>query len=570
MALKMRLGDRLVENGLITSQQLEKALAKHAITGEKLGQTLVAMGFLQQDDLMKTLAADAGIPYVLLTDVEPEHSAIAIVPENIARRHTALPLRQENGRLLVAMDNPFDMEAVTAIERASGRPIKVVAAPRDSITSLLRRAYHGDLAFTPPPAGASRPAGAVPVPPSIAPPRTAAPGPRDVQLRGGPSDAPEEGASAAKLVDEIITRGTSLGATDIHIEPFEEVMKVRYRLDGLLQEGATYPKSLQPAIMSRIKIMAGLDIAETRLPQDGRVRIRSDGRHIDLRVSTFPTLHGEDLVLRILDRSRVALNLDRLGIESEDLHLLRAAFHKPHGIIPVTGPTGSGKTTTLYSAMVELNSRERCIITLEDPIEYELASIRQSQINVRAGLTFPSGLRSILRHDPDTILVGEMRDAETVQIALTAALTGHLVLTTLHTNTAAGAIPRLLDMGAEPFVLASSILMVASQRLVRILCKDCKTPTEVTPSIRERFGLNDVQLFAARGCNSCRQTGYKGRIGIFEFLPMTEQVVAGIYERRPAEEIHRLSGRPTLQQDGLKKVRAGTTTLDELLRVTVA
>lgn len=570
MALKMRLGDRLVENGLISSQQLEKALAKHAITGEKLGQTLVAMGFLQQDDLMKTLAADAGIPYVLLTDVIPEHSAIAIVPENIARRHTALPLRQENGKLLVAMDNPFDMEAVTAIERAAGRTIKVLAAPRDSINSLLRRAYHGDLAFNPATANQQKPA---PVPPSIAPPRTASLGPRDLGPRDVQSRQPEpaeENASAAKLVDEIITRGTALGATDIHIEPFEEVMKIRYRLDGLLQEGATYPRALQPSIMSRIKILAGLDIAETRLPQDGRVRLRTDGRHIDLRVSTFPTLHGEDLVLRILDRSRVALNLERLGIEQEDLHLLRAAFHKPHGIIPVTGPTGSGKTTTLYSAMVELNSRERCIITLEDPIEYELAAIRQSQINVRAGLTFPSGLRSILRHDPDTILVGEMRDGETVQIALTAALTGHLVLTTLHTNTAAGAIPRLLDMGAEPFVLASSILMIASQRLVRILCKECKTPTEVTPSIRERFDLKDVQLFGTRGCNACRQTGFKGRIGIFEFLPISEQVVTAIYDRRPAEEIHRMSGRPTLLQDGLKKVRAGITTLDELLRVTVA
>ncbi len=564
MALKMRLGDRLVENGLISTQQLEKALAKHAITGEKLGQTLVAMGFLQQDDLMKTLAADAGIPYVLLTDVEPEHSAIAIVPENIARRHTALPLRQENGRLLVAMDNPFDMEAVTAIERASGRPIKVVAAPRDGITSLLRRAYHGDLAFTPPGQTPPRAAGGQPIPPSIAPPRTAAPGPRDTR-----GVEPEEGASAAKLVDEIITRGTALGATDIHIEPFEEVTKVRYRLDGLLQEGATYPRALQPAIMSRIKIMSGLDIAETRLPQDGRVRIRSDGRHIDLRVSTFPTLHGEDLVLRILDRSRVSLNLERLGIEPEDLHLLRNAFHRPHGIIPVTGPTGSGKTTTLYSAMVELNNRESCIITLEDPIEYELATIRQSQINVRAGLTFPSGLRSILRHDPDTILVGEMRDSETVQIALTAALTGHLVLTTLHTNTAAGAIPRLLDMGAEPFVLASAVLLVASQRLVRVLCKECKTPTEITPTVRERFGLEGVQLFGIRGCPSCRQTGYKGRIGIFEFLPITEEIVNAIYDRRPAEEIHRISGRPTLLQDGIKKVKAGVTTLDELLRVTV-
>lgn len=557
MALKMRLGDRLLERGLITPQQLEKGLAKHAMTGDKLGKTLVDMGYLQQDDLMKTLASDAGIPYMLLNDVEPEHAAIAMMPEMIARRHTALALRIENGRLLVAMENPFDMEAVTSIERSAGRPIKVVVAPRDGITSLIRRAYHGDLAAAAaaPPSG-PRSGGAPAGPPAQGP-------------RGPRPEPPEEGATAAKLVEEIIARGTGLGATDIHIEPFEEVTKVRYRLDGLLQEGATYPKTMQNAIMSRVKIMAGLDIAETRMPQDGRVRIRTDGRHIDLRVSTFPTLHGEDLVLRILDRSRVALNLEKLGIEKEDLQLLRSVFQRPHGIIPVTGPTGSGKTTTLYSALVELNNRERCIITLEDPIEYELAQIRQSQINVRAGLTFPTGLRSILRHDPDTILVGEMRDSETVQIALTAALTGHLVLTTLHTNTAAGAIPRMLDMGAEPFVLASSILMVASQRLVRTLCTQCKTLADVTPTIRERFDLGDTPLYANRGCQACRHTGYKGRIGIFEFLPMTEDLIPAIYDRRPAEEIHRMSGRPTLLQDGLKKVRSGITTLDEVMRVTV-
>lgn len=558
MALKMRLGDRLVERGLITTQQLERGLAKHAVTGDKLGKTLVDLGYLQQDDLMKTLAADAGIPYLLLNDVEPEHAAIAMMPEMIARRHTALAIRIENGRLLVAMENPFDMEAVTSIERASGRPIKVVVAPRDTITSLMRRAYHGDLAASS--------SAATPVGPRSDGKTNASPSSQPPRAR---VEIPEEGATAGKLVDEIIARGTALGATDIHIEPLEEITKVRYRLDGLLQEGATYPKTMQNAIMSRIKIMAGLDIAETRLPQDGRVRIRTDGRHIDLRVSTFPTLHGEDLVLRILDRSRVALNLERLGIEKDDLQLLRSVFQRPHGIIPVTGPTGSGKTTTLYSAMVELNNRERCIITLEDPIEYELAQIRQSQINVRAGLTFPAGLRSILRHDPDTILVGEMRDSETVQIGLTAALTGHLVLTTLHTNTAAGAIPRLLDMGAEPFVLASSLLLVASQRLVRLLCPQCKTVADVTPTIRERFDLGDIPLYGARGCPACRHTGYKGRIGIFEFLPITPELVPVIYERRPAEEIHRMSGRPTLLQDGLKKVRAGVTTLDEIMRATV-
>jgi type II secretory ATPase GspE/PulE/Tfp pilus assembly ATPase PilB-like protein len=285
-------------------------------------------------------------------------------------------------------------------------------------------------------------------------------------------------------------------------------------------------------------------------------------------VSTFPTLYGEDIVLRILDRGRVALQLERLGIESDDLLLLRTALQRPHGLIPVTGPTGSGKTTTLYAALAELNSGERSIITLEDPIEYEMPQIRQSQVNVRAGLTFASGLRSILRHDPNIILVGEIRDQETMQIALSAALTGHLVLTTLHTTTAAGTIPRLLDMGAEPFVVASAVNMLVSQRLIRVLCTHCKVKVDLSPAVRKRFGLEEATLYGPKGCAHCRNTGFKGRIGIYEILPMSPDVVAGIYERTPPEQIHRDSGRPTLLQDGLRKIRAGVTTLDEILRVT--
>lgn len=556
MAVKTRLGDRLLESGLITRHQLDKALEKHVSTGQKLGKTLVDLGYLHPDQLMKTLCEDAGIPYMPLGDAVPAPAALATIPETVARRFNSVPLRIENGRLLIAMADPFDMDALTSLERTAAKPIKQASGPRDDIAGLLRRAYQS--------------VGQVPTSPPIE--RAVGdqlPGFIPTGVGARTSDAPlEETATAAKIVEEIIRRGTALGATDIHIEPLEEVTKVRYRLDGLLQDGGAYPRTMQAALTSRIKILAGLDIAETRLPQDGRVRIRADARHIDLRVSTFPTLHGEDIVLRILDRSRTALNLERLGIEAEDLKLLRAAFLRPHGLIPVTGPTGSGKTTTLYSAIVELNNRERCIITLEDPVEYELAQIRQSQINVRAGLTFASGLRSMLRHDPDTILVGEMRDAETVQIGLTAALTGHLVLTTLHTNTAAGAIPRLLDMGAEPFVLTSSVLLIISQRLVRTLCKECKTITEVTDPVRERFALGNATIFAAHGCTACRGSGYKGRIGVFEFLPMTNEINTAVYQRRPAEEIHRISGRPTLFEDGLRKVRAGVTTLDELMRVT--
>jgi type IV pilus assembly protein PilB len=558
MAVKTRLGDRLLESGLITRHQLDKALEKHVSTGQKLGKTLVDLGYLHPDQLMKTLCEDAGIPYMTLGDMTPAPAALATIPEQVARRYNSVPLRIENGRLLIAMADPFDMDALTSLERTAAKPIKQASGPRDDIAGLLRRAYQN---------GAQINTAVAPTIERVISDHLPGFIPTGVTARAG--DTPvEENATAAKLVEEIIRRGTTLGATDIHIEPLEEVTKVRYRLDGLLQDGGAYPRTMQAALTSRVKILAGLDIAETRLPQDGRVRIRADSRHIDLRVSTFPTLHGEDIVLRILDRSRTALNLERLGIEPEDLKILRAAFLRPHGLIPVTRPTGSGKTTTLYSAIVELNNRERCIITLEDPVEYELAQIRQSQINVRAGLTFASGLRSMLRHDPDTILVGEMRDAETVQIGLTAALTGHLVLTTLHTNTAAGAIPRLLDMGAEPFVLTSSVLLVISQRLVRTLCKECKTVTDVTDAVRERFALGNATIYAAHGCSACRGSGYKGRIGIFEFLPMTPELNAAVYQRRPAEEIQRISGRPNLLEDGLKKVRSGVTTLDELLRVT--
>jgi type II secretory ATPase GspE/PulE/Tfp pilus assembly ATPase PilB-like protein len=369
-------------------------------------------------------------------------------------------------------------------------------------------------------------------------------------------------------VDDIIRRGVELAATDIHIEPLDDVIRVRYRIDGLLNDGPTFPKSAQSSLISRMKILSMLDIADSRLPQDGRTRLRFGGRSIDLRVSTFPTLHGEDIVLRILDRGRVTLQLERLGIESDDLLLFRSALQRSHGLIPVTGPTGSGKTTTLYAALMELNTGEHAIITLEDPIEYEMAQIRQSQVNVRAGLTFASGLRSILRHDPDIILVGEMRDQETMQIGLSSALTGHLVLTTLHTTTAAGTIPRLLDMGAEPFVIASAVTMFVSQRLVRVLCTQCKTTVDVPAAVRKRFELEDVTLYGPKGCTHCRGSGYRGRLGIFEVLPMSPDIVTAIYERTPPEQVHRDSGRPTLMQDGMRKVRAGVTTLDEVLRVT--
>ena len=576
MSRRIRLGESLVEAGLINQAQLEEALARKTTTGERIGEALVALGHITERDLVRTLAKDADIPFLESNELRVDPTVVSLVTAAAAKTNNLVPLRADGRALVVAMSNPFDIGVIRSLERASGRQIRTVTGDPVVISQLVEVHYGGNGRGSHADAAGGRPSwtnrasttGIAAVAPmaSLSTPTPAAAsafGAQNVRQLVGI----EEGQTAAELADGIIKRGVNVAATDIHIEPLEEIVQVRYRVDGVLQDGAAYPKALQAALMSRIKILSGLDIAESRLPQDGRAKIRIENRSIDLRVSTFPTIHGEDVVLRILDRGRVALQLDKLGIDPGDVDLLRTALRKPFGLMPVTGPTGSGKTTTLYSALLELTTGERCIITLEDPVEYEVQHIRQSQINVRAGLTFASGLRSILRHDPDIILVGEMRDQETVQIALSAALTGHLVLTTLHTTTAAGAIPRLLDMGAEPFIVASAISLIASQRLVRALCPECRAPLQLPRAAAERFSLVGEQVFGPRGCPACRQSGYRGRIGIFEFLPIDESIVACIYERRSSDDIRRISGRPTLLDDGLRKVRAGVTSLDEVLRV---
>ena len=582
MAVRRWLGDTLLNAGLVTRPQLDEALAVQNTTGQKLGQTLVSLGYLTDAGLLQTLCADAGIPFLTDTEIQPESGAVGLIPIELARSHAVIPLKLESRHLVLAMADPFDLLTIRALTRAAGRSLRVVGAQREAVLRAIEKAYAANAGA----ASAGRvnvamaSGAAAPVSPPVASPprlelaRGSDAAPRPLNRSGQPAQAPgavaptEDQGSAAGVVDDIIRRGVELSATDIHIEPADDSIKVRYRIDGLLTEGPTFPKATQSALISRVKILSTLDIADSRLPQDGRARVRFGGRSIDLRVSTFPTLHGEDIVLRILDRGRVALELEKLGIEPDDLLLLRTALQRSHGIIPVTGPTGSGKTTTLYAALNELNTGDRAIITLEDPIEYEMPQIRQSQVNVRAGLTFASGLRSVLRHDPDIILVGEIRDQETMQIGLSAALTGHLVLTTLHTTTAAGTIPRLLDMGAEPFVVASAVTMFVSQRLVRVLCAQCKAKQEVPTAVRKRFSLEDAVLYGPRGCTSCRGTGYRGRLGIFEVLPMSPDIVTAIYEKTAPEQIHRDSGRPTLLQDGMRKVRAGVTTLDEILRVT--
>jgi type IV pilus assembly protein PilB len=562
MSRRARLGESLLESGLITPTQLDEALKRRDESGERIGEALIALGYVSERDVMRVLAQDADVPFLEPAELIVSPDAVTLVPSVIARAQTVIPLRQEGRALVVAMANPFDLGAVRSLERATSRAIRVVASDPAEIAGLVEYHYGSG-------AGTSSNGDAAARARANWAPRGATPGAPSESVPAGLRSlvSVEQGSTAAELVEDIVRRGVDLASTDIHIEPLENLVQVRFRVDGILQNGPSYPKSLQAALMSRIKIISSLDIAESRLPQDGRAKYTVGGRHIDLRVSTFPTIHGEDVVLRILDRGRVTLNLESLGIETSDIALLREAMAKPFGLLPVTGPTGSGKTTTLYSALVELNKGDRCLITLEDPVEYEVERIRQSQINVRAGLTFASGLRSMLRHDPDVILVGEMRDQETVQIALSAALTGHLVLTTLHTTTAAGAIPRLLDMGAEPYIVASAISLIVSQRLIRVLCNECKAPLELPAAVRTRFNLGEGTIYGPVGCATCRQRGFRGRQGIFEFLPITEEIVTSVYDRRSSDDIRRAANRPTLLDDGLRKVRAGTTTLDEVLRV---
>jgi type IV pilus assembly protein PilB len=562
------LGERLLESGLLHESQLWQALQAQQSTGEQLGQVLVRLGYVEESHVTRMLCEDAGIPFTSLEGVEVEPEWLGMIPEQLAKDSMVLPLGDRGGVLVVALADPFDLATIHSVERTTGRPVTVVGAPRDRLADLVERAYLNGVDARPGPDGVVHSRGAAAAGSGGGSPGVPPGGGRALALVQQPADElAEPVGNTAQIVEDILQQGITLGATDIHIEPTAEAVEVRYRLDGILRKGPSFSKALQSALLTRIKISGELNIAESRMPQDGRMRLRTGGREVDLRISTFPTMHGEDLVLRVLDRGRVALRLDTLGLDQRDLDLFRDILARPHGLILITGPTGSGKTTTLYSALAEINRGDRCILTLEDPIEYELDGVRQSQINLRAGLTFASGLRAMLRHDPDVILVGEMRDQETAEIGLRAAMTGHMVLTTLHTNTAAGAIPRLLDMGIEPFALASSLQLAVAQRLVRLLCRECREEAEVPTVVRRRFGLEDATVYRPHGCSVCNHTGYRGRVALFELLPITEEVALSIYERRADDEIQRLSNRPTLFDTGLARVRTGDTSLEELLRI---
>jgi general secretion pathway protein E/type IV pilus assembly protein PilB len=551
--------DKLTDASLLDEQSAAR-VRKLVDEGSSLCQALNACAVPEEQSL-RFLAEELGYTFVELEKQAIRKEFLLKFPARILLEQHILPL--ENGEGIVAViHDPFDTTGVDELRLATGKDFLIALAPLAEIDRCAKK-YLG--------------VGADTVQSMIS-----EAGENGFQVIE--TDADEdmdltqeaEGASIIRFVNQILTEAIELRATDVHIEPFEEELRVRYRVDGVLQQAsiAKEVKQFQLAIVSRLKILARLDIAEKRVPQDGRIKIRIAGRDIDVRVSVIPMLYGEAVVLRLLDRMSVLLGMDKLGMSDRDLRLSERILERPHGIILVTGPTGSGKTTTLYAALSQINDVERKIITIEDPIEYQLNGINQIQVSRKAGLTFASGLRSILRHDPDVVLVGEIRDMETAEIAVQASLTGHLVFSTLHTNDAPSAMTRLVDMGIEPYLVSSSLEAVLAQRLVRVICPECKgeAPAAERDALRAQYGeeLPEV-LYRGRGCRECGQTGYHGRLGIFEFMMITDDLRSLILENASARDLRRLAtkqGMMSLREDGFRHLREGRTTIEEILRVT--
>ena len=555
MAEREPIGSVLVESGLVSEYEMMRARSLQAETGEPLTGILVAEGMVDDVALAQAVASHIGVGYVSLNDVTIDPAAAALIPESLARRYGAIPLQFEDDALVVAMADPGNVLVVDDIRAITGLRIIPKVATRTEIDDAVRRLGRYDDSV-------SDLADLV--------------GDEVAEEDLSKVEAAVEEAPIVKLVNTLISRAVNERASDLHIEPGERDLRVRFRIDGVLHEIMSTPRSVSGAVVSRLKIMADLDIAERRVPQDGRVSLRVAGRQIDLRVATLPTIYGEKVVLRILDKEDAVLDLKALGFLPYSMARFEKSYTKPYGAILVTGPTGSGKTTTLYSALNILNHPDRHIITVEDPVEYRLPGVVQVQVNRKAGLQFATVLKSILRSDPDVVLVGEVRDTETAKIAVEAALTGHLVLTTLHTNDAASSVNRLVDMGVEPYLVASALDSILAQRLARRLCDRCKESKPASPEIITQMGLDPesgpVTLYQAVGCKSCSDTGYRGRVSINEVLLVSEEIQRMAVERRPSDEIKHLAveqGMKTLRQDGMEKVKLGMTTLEEVLRVVV-
>lgn len=548
-----KFGDILVESRLLTQKQLEQALDLQKKTGLRLGQVLVAQGWVTDLDVAGAIAQQLGLPFVPDHELKPRADAARLIPETMARRLLVLPLQQQEGELLLAMVDPFNVFAMDEVRNMTGLAVQPAVVTERGLVRAIQQVYRLQSL-----------SGKAAVPHRAEAPEVAL-----ADAGGGAEDAPVVG-----LVNTIIDRAIDERASDIHIEPTEHELRVRFRVDGVLREALTAPKSAQGPVVSRIKIMARLDISERRIPQDGRFQVRDSKRDIDLRVSTLPTIHGEKAVIRLLNKRHGITGLEHLGFSVETLSRYLQVIQAPHGMILVTGPTGSGKTTTLMATLQHLNTPEKNIITIEDPVEYHLPGVNHVQVNPKAGLDFASGLRSILRQDPNIIMVGEIRDGETADIAVKSALTGHLVLSTLHTNSAAGALTRLIDMDIEPYLIASSVVAVMAQRLARALCIRCKEPYTLGEKAPERTLLalpaRPIHLFRAVGCNACHNTGYQGRVGLHELLVITPELRQLVTEKRPTNELEAAAlatGMKRLVSDGVEKAMAGETTLEEVLRV---
>jgi len=559
-----RLGELLLEKGLITEKQLEQALEEQKKTGKLLGRVLVDLGFVKDEDILAVLGAQTGMKEVDLSTIDVPPQLLEKVPAPLAKAYKIVPIRMEGNTLVVAMGDPLNIQALDDLRFLLDCDVKGVISNEQAVNEAIDRLYGGEM-------------------------ETVEDLLKELEAEAAPLEEREEEAEdvetleqlahevpVVKLLNLVLIQAIKDKASDIHFEPFEDQFRIRYRVDGVLYEMVPPPKHFALAVTTRIKVMADMDIAERRLPQDGRITLHIGGREIDLRVSSIPTVHGESIVMRVLDKSVLMLPLEKLGLAPDDLKKVEKLIRKPNGIILVTGPTGCGKTTTLYAALRKINTPEVKIITVEDPVEYDIEGIHQVQVKPQIGLTFASALRSILRQDPDIILVGEIRDLETAEMAIQASLTGHLVFSTLHTNDSPSAVTRLIDMEVEPFLISSTLEAVISQRLVRVICNFCKEEYEPSPEELELIGLTPEEakkhkFYRGRGCPACNNIGYMGRTGIFEIMIMNEELRRVVVDKASASEIREVAlryGMKTLRKDGLDKIFQGITTIEEVVRET--
>jgi type IV pilus assembly protein PilB len=568
MANQNRLGELLVREKLISLAQLRKAQDEQQRSGNNLGYTLQKLGFISDSEITNFLSQQYRVPTISLEEYEIDAEILKLVSREQCEKHRVLPVSRAGGSLVVAMADPTNLNAIDDLKFLTGYNIDPVIASETAIASAVERYYNAGPSYEEVMAGFEE---------------------TEIELAGDDEgelnvmelEKASEDAPVVRLVNMILLNAIKKGASDIHIEPYEKKLRVRYRIDGVLQEEMTPPLKLKAAIVSRLKIMASLDIAERRLPQDGRIKLKlGKGREMDFRVSVLPTLWGEKIVMRLLDKGNLQLDMVKLGFDPKPLQDFMWAIHQPWGMVLVTGPTGSGKTTTLYSALSELNKTAHNISTAEDPVEYNLHGINQVQMHDEIGLNFAMALRAFLRQDPDIIMVGEIRDFETGEIAVKAALTGHMVLSTLHTNDAPATISRLLNMGIEPFLITASVNLVLAQRLARKVCKDCTKPTDVDEKTLQDIGFTPAQIIEAKGklmkgagCRTCNDTGYKGRVALYEVMRFTDNLKELVLSGAPTAELKLgavKAGMSTLRMSGIRKVLEGVTTTEEIVRVTMA